>query len=78
MIIVDMVEGYHIVHSNDKEDYDHTFYKDICLIVDYYIIVHQRLSMLLQQAKVSKVETVWIHIPHLSQESYNSRFFLTE
>ncbi|WJX19336.1 hypothetical protein P8452_09045 [Trifolium repens] len=72
--IVDMVDGYYMVHFQNKEDYDHALFEGPWLVADHYIIVQRWSPMFLQQAETSKKMAVWIRIPRLPLELYNSEF----
>lgn len=72
--LVDMAEGYFLVHFSAMEDYNHALFEGPWMVVDHYLIVQRWRPMFLQNAELSMKVAVWVRIPHLPLELYNARF----
>lgn len=72
--LVDMQDGYFLVHFLAEEDYSYALYEGPWVIVDHYLIIQRWRPMFLQDVASVKKVAVWIHIPKLPMELYNSNF----
>lgn len=72
--LVDMPDGYFLVHFSAEEDYSYVLYEGPWLIADHYLVVQRWRPMFLQDAALVKKVAVWIHMPKLPMELYNSNF----
>lgn len=72
--LVDMADGYFLVHFTAMEDYNYALFEGPWLVADYYLIVQRWVPMFLQNAEISKRVAVWVRIPRLPLELYNARF----
>lgn len=72
--IVDIPDGYYLVHFSSEEDYSFALYEGPWMIADYYLIVQRWRPMFLQDVELAKKVAVWIRLPRLPLELYNSSF----
>lgn len=72
--IVDMPEGYFLVHFSTEEDYSFVLYEGPWMVANHYLIVQRWRPVFLQSANLVKKVVVWIRIPRLPMELYHSQF----
>lgn len=72
--IVDMPDGYFLVYFVSEEDYAHALFEGPWMIADSYLIVQRWRPVFLQNAEKIKKVAVWIRIPRLPTELYNTNF----
>lgn len=72
--IVDIPDGYFLVHFTFEEDYAFVLFEGPWTISDYYLIVQRWRPVFLQNAEIVKKVAIWVRIPHLLMELYNSQF----
>ncbi|XP_027335344.1 uncharacterized protein LOC113849554 [Abrus precatorius] len=72
--IIDLLRDYYIVSFTDENDYKHALYEGPWKVADHYLIVQRwRLFFLETEQKVRKI-AVWVRIPSLNMELYNTNF----
>ncbi|XP_027368417.1 uncharacterized protein LOC113874394 [Abrus precatorius] len=72
--IIDLPRDYYIVSFTDENDYKHAPYEGPWKVADHYLIVQRwRLFFLKTEQKVRKI-AVWVRIPGLNMELYNTNF----
>lgn len=72
--LVDMADGYFLVHFMATEDYNLALFEGPWLVADHYLIVQRWVPIFLQNAEQPKKVAVWVRIPRLPLELYNARF----
>jgi hypothetical protein len=73
--IVDMADGFHLIYFSSQEDYNFALFEGPWMIADhYYLIVQRWQPLFLQNAAISSKVAVWIRIPKLPLELYNTVF----
>src|ERR1044072_1662731 len=72
--IVDMPKGYFLVHFTQEEDYNHALFEGPWMVANHYLIVQRWRPLFLSTAKAVQKIAVWITIPNLPIELYNSQF----
>lgn len=72
--IVDMPDGYFLVYFLTEEDYSRALFEGPWMIADHYFVVQRWRPMFLQNAESVKKVAVWIRIPHLPLELFNTEF----
>lgn len=72
--IVDMADGFFLVFFSSKEDYSYALFEGPWMIVDNYLIVQKWRPMFLQSVESVRKVAVWIRIPKLPFELYNTNF----
>lgn len=72
--IVDMADGFYLVHFSKEEDYNFALFEGPWMIADHYLIVQRWRPFFLQNTEqVSKV-AIWLRFPKLPFELYNVQF----
>lgn len=71
---MDMADGYFLVYFSTEEDYSFALFEGPWMIADHYVIVQRWRPMFLQNAESVKNVAVWIRIPRLPLELFNTHF----
>nr|KYP46870.1 Transposon TX1 uncharacterized [Cajanus cajan] len=71
--IIDMPEDFYLIKFS-KEDYQFALFEGPWLVIDHYLIVQRWRPFFLTHAKKVQKVAVWIRIPRMPIELYNSRF----
>lgn len=72
--VMDMSNGYFLVHFADEGDYKHALFEGPWRLLDHYLVVQRwRPFFKSSDHQVGKI-AVWIRIPDLPVELFNSKF----
>lgn len=69
-----MADGFFLVFFSAEEDYSYALYEGPWMIADNYLIVQRWRPMFLQNVESVRKVAVWIPIPKLPLELYNTSF----
>jgi hypothetical protein len=72
--VVDMADGYFLVYFSCEEDYNHALFEGPWRVADHYLLVQRWSKLFFQEAAMSSKVAVWLRIPKLPLELYNTEF----
>lgn len=72
--IVDMADGFYLVHFAKEEDYNITLFEGPWMIADQYLIVQRWHPFFLQNVEAVSKVAIWLRIPKLPLELYKPQF----
>lgn len=70
--LVDMADGSFLVYFSSEEDYNYALFEGPWMAPDHYLIVQRWQPFFLQSAELSSKVAVWLRIPKLPLELYNT------